>query len=81
MLTSGRTLPFSSLFTESGTVSFHFEPCRCAAWRGGGGERRRGRRKKRQGREKRDGELRTPLMFYKLTQADTPNLAIKMLLK
>lgn len=42
VLTSGRILPFTSLSTESGSVSFHLGPCRCVVWRGdeGGGGRR-----------------------------------------
>lgn len=49
VLTSGRTLLFTSLSTESGSVSFRRGPCRCAVWRGDGegwGEEETRKRKK-----------------------------------
>lgn len=48
VFTSGRILPFTTLSTESRSVSFHLGPCKCAVWREvkGVGEEETRKRKK-----------------------------------
>lgn len=58
------------------SVSFYLVPYR---WVYGGGDGEE--EKKRQGRERKDGELRTPVLSYELKQAVALNLAIKVFLK
>lgn len=76
MPTNVRTLLFYLPFQWVESLSFHLVPYGHACGGSGGEEG-----KKRQGRERRDQELRTPLLSNELTQAKVPNLAVKVHLK